>query len=60
MFVYVDQRERNSGIAKKLNEMGADVDVKQLEVADYVVSDSVGIERKTIKDFLQSIVFIRH
>ncbi len=54
--VYVDQRERNSGIAKKLSEMGAGVEIKQLEVADFVVSEKVCIERKTNADFLQSLI----
>jgi len=56
VYVYVDQRERNSGIAKKLSEMGANVDVKQLEVADFLVSERVAIERKTVPDFLQSLI----
>jgi Fanconi anemia group M protein len=56
VYVYVDQRERNSGIAKKLSEMGAAVDVKQLEVADFLVSERVAVERKAIPDFLQSLI----
>ena len=56
VYVYVDHRERNSGIAKKLSEMGATVDVKQLEVADFLVSERVAIERKTVPDFLQSLI----
>ncbi len=56
VYVYVDQRERNSGIARKLSEMGAEIDIKQLEVADFVVSERVAVERKSITDFLQSIV----
>jgi len=54
--VYVDQRERNSGITLKLAEMGARIEVKQLQVADYLVSNSVAVERKTISDFLQSMI----
>jgi ERCC4-related helicase len=56
VYIYVDQRERGSGIAKKLSEMGVDVDVKQLEVADFLVSERVAVERKTVSDFLQSLV----
>lgn len=56
MYIYVDQRERNSGIARKLSEMGATVDVKQLQVADFLVSEKVAVERKTIADFLQSLI----
>ncbi len=56
MYIYVDQRERNSGIARKLSEMGATVDVKQLQVADFLVSEKVAVERKTTADFLQSMI----
>lgn len=54
--IYVDQRERNSGIAKRLSEMGANVEVKQLKVADFLVSERVAVERKTVPDFLQSLI----
>jgi Fanconi anemia group M protein len=54
--VYVDTREQNSAIASKLEEIGVDVREKMLEVGDYVLSDGIVAERKTIGDFLQSIV----
>jgi Fanconi anemia group M protein len=54
--VYVDSREMKSEVAKRLFEKGAIVKVKNLEVGDYVVSDRVAIERKTVDDFLESIV----
>jgi len=56
LHVYVDQRERNSGIAKKLSEMGVEVRIHQMEVGDYMVSEGVAIERKTVSDFLQSLI----
>ncbi|MDK2913336.1 MAG: hypothetical protein PWQ79_251 [Thermococcaceae archaeon] len=54
--VYVDSRELRSGVPKHLRELGADVEVKTLDVADYVVSEDVGIERKSANDFIQSII----
>ncbi len=54
--VYVDSRELRSGVPKHLRELGADVEVRTLDVADYVVSEDVGIERKSANDFLQSII----
>jgi len=54
--VYVDSRESSSGIAKKLSRLGLSVRVKNLEAADYVVSDRVAVERKTTEDFIESIV----
>ena len=54
--VYVDSRELRSGVPKFLRELGADVEVRTLDVADYVVSEDVGIERKSANDFIQSII----
>ncbi|AEA47754.1 DEAD/DEAH box helicase [Archaeoglobus veneficus] len=54
--VYVDSRESSSGIAKKLSRLGFSIKIQNLEVADYVVSDRVAIERKTTEDFVESIV----
>lgn len=53
--IYVDIRERNTEIFKILNKK-ANVEVKQLEVGDYILSENVCVERKTAGDFLQSIV----
>lgn len=54
--VVVDIRETPSGIPTILEELGAEVEVKTLEIGDAVVSDRVIIERKTIDDFLNSII----
>ncbi|MCD6373451.1 MAG: DEAD/DEAH box helicase, partial [Thermococcus sp.] len=54
--VYVDSREMRSGVPKLLRELGAEVEVRTLDVADYVVSEEVGVERKSANDFIQSII----
>ncbi len=54
--VYVDSRELRSGIPKILKELGAEIEVRTLDVADYVVSEEIGIERKSANDFIQSII----
>lgn len=54
--IYVDHRETKSGIPSALEELGAEVIVKTLEVGDYHVSDGVIIERKTTSDFIHSII----
>ncbi|WP_297505016.1 DEAD/DEAH box helicase [Thermococcus sp.] len=54
--VYVDSRELRSGVPKHLKELGAEIEVRTLDVADYVVSEEVGIERKSANDFIQSII----
>ncbi len=54
--VYVDSREAQSGIAKKLKELGVEVVMRNLSVADYILSDRVAVERKTDRDFVESII----
>ncbi|ASJ11012.1 DEAD/DEAH box helicase [Thermococcus sp. P6] len=56
ILIYVDSRELRSGVPKHLRELGAEVVVRTLDVADYVVSEDVGIERKGAGDFIQSII----
>ena len=53
--IILDQRERN-GIEKILKRKGAEVEINTLEVGDYILSNDVAIERKTISDFLQSLI----
>jgi ERCC4-related helicase len=54
--VYVDSREGNSGILKKLHDIGVDIKLKSLVTADFIISDRIGIERKTTKDFVNSLI----
>ncbi|MFH0956296.1 MAG: ERCC4 domain-containing protein [Candidatus Aenigmatarchaeota archaeon] len=54
--IIADHRERASGTCEWLRAFNAQVIEKQLAVADYIVSEQVGIERKTVEDFLGSIV----
>ncbi|MDN5358664.1 MAG: hypothetical protein PWP76_507 [Candidatus Diapherotrites archaeon] len=55
--VLVDHRERASGVIHALREFGdVIIQVKDLPVGDYVVSDRVAIERKSAADFVQSII----
>jgi Fanconi anemia group M protein len=54
--IYADSREGNSRVLRELDKLNADIEVKSLAIADYQVSDEVGIERKTTKDFIVSIM----
>ena len=56
VIIYVDSREQASSATIKLKELGAAINVKQLEVGDYILSDEVVVERKTVGDFLGSII----
>ncbi len=53
--VMMDTREAGSNISAYLRDFGCSIIEKRLDIGDYVVSDRVCLERKTISDFLQSI-----
>ncbi len=54
--VYADSREGNSKVIRHLTEMEMDVKIRSMAVGDYQVSDEVAIERKTAKDFVDSLI----
>ncbi|MBT4334577.1 DEAD/DEAH box helicase [archaeon] len=54
--IYADSREQGSTILKELVDLGINITTKTLPTADFIVSSRVGIERKTIRDFVDSII----
>jgi Fanconi anemia group M protein len=58
--IYADEREsRNSGdtVVKILGKKeGCDLKLQRLEIADFQLSKRCGVERKTVGDFLQSLI----
>lgn len=54
--VFADTREQSSGVIKILSDLNAEVKLQNLITADYIVSERVGIERKTTYDFSSSII----
>jgi Fanconi anemia group M protein len=54
--IIVDNRERASQVLRNLSKMGFKIHFKQLQIADYVLSSRVGVERKIVTDFLQSLI----
>lgn len=56
LIVYADSREGNSKVLRALDTIGVDVKIKAMAVADYQITEEVAIERKTAKDFVDSIV----
>jgi len=54
--IIADHREEASGVIDELRELGVDLEICQLGVGDFILSDRVGVERKSVSDFLQSIV----
>jgi Fanconi anemia group M protein len=56
LLIVVDNRERNGELLSRLEALGVGIKVQTLPVGDYVISDRVCIERKTVSDFESSIV----
>ncbi|MEK6976870.1 MAG: DEAD/DEAH box helicase [Candidatus Hydrothermarchaeota archaeon] len=54
--IIVDSRELSSSVARELLGHGVLSKPQRLEVGDYILSDRVGVERKTVEDFLQSVI----
>lgn len=54
--IIVDKRERNLDILHSLSNSGIDLSFAQLPVGDYIVSDRICVERKTVTDFENSII----
>ena len=53
--IVCDNRETASPVVRNLSSLGINIVLKQLLVADYIISDDIGIERKSAQDFTDSI-----
>jgi ERCC4-type nuclease len=53
--IITDYREKNCLVPASLIRLGLNVEFKELKIADYLVRD-IAIERKTISDFLSSMI----
>ncbi len=53
--IICDNRETASAVVRALSLMGVSLELKQLPVADYILSERVGIERKSAPDFNDSV-----
>ncbi len=53
--IICDNRETASAVVRALSLMGVGLKLEQLAVADYIISERVGIERKSAQDFNDSI-----
>lgn len=54
--IFVDHREKGSNVIKDLINSGVSIKLESLAVADYVLSSRVGVEVKTVPDFVDSII----
>jgi len=53
--IICDNRETKSPVVRKLSLMDVEIKLEQLPVADYIISETSGIERKASQDFTDSI-----
>ena len=54
--IIVDHREYHSNVIKTLVSKGVDVEPRQLDVGDYILSSRIGVERKNVDDYLSSLI----
>ena len=54
--VLVDHRERKARVADFLRLSGVEVKFSHLEIGDYLISERVCVERKTVSDFLDTLL----
>ena len=56
MKITVDYREKSSGIIGLLKSEDVEIRIRKISYGDYVINDSITIERKTARDLLISII----
>ncbi len=56
MRIVIDHREMRSKVAETLRKLGADIEIATLAVGDYVVSNRVAFERKTVNDLFATMI----
>ena len=54
--IIVDNRERNLELMDAMGAKGIEIEFKTAHVGDYIISDRVCIERKTVPDFESSLI----
>lgn len=54
--IIVDNRESRSNVIRFLSGKDAEIETQQLDVGDYVLSSRIGVERKNVDDFLNSLI----
>lgn len=54
--IIVDHREYRSNVVRNLAIKGIFVEPQQLDTGDYILSSRIGVERKEVDDFLESMI----
>ncbi len=54
--IIVDYREYRSNVVRNLTLKGVYIEPQQLAIGDYILSSRLGVERKNVDDFLESLI----
>jgi len=54
--IIIDDRETSSKVVEVLSGLGADIRLKRLPHGDYAIGDRILIERKTARDFVDTLI----
>ena len=54
--IIVDHREYRSNVVKNLHKLEVNIESQQLDIGDYILSSRIGVERKNVDDFLNSLI----
>jgi len=54
--IFADHREKGTGVIKELIELDIELRLESFQNADYILSSKVGVEFKTVHDFVESII----
>lgn len=54
--IIIDHRESRSPVMRFLSQKNIIIEPQQLDVGDYIISSRIGVERKTVDDFLNSLI----
>ncbi|MFO7677054.1 MAG: DEAD/DEAH box helicase [Thermoplasmatota archaeon] len=54
--ITVDYRESRSSISRYLSQKDITINTQQLDIGDYILSSRIGVERKQVDDFLNSLL----
>ncbi|MFO7793025.1 MAG: DEAD/DEAH box helicase [Candidatus Saliniplasma sp.] len=54
--ITIDTREQNSKVATEISKKGIKINTAQLSIGDYIISEDTAVERKSVEDFLESLI----
>lgn len=54
--IVIDNREMSAKVAEHLSNLGAKITLAALPVGDYAIGDRILVERKTVQDFVDTLV----